>query len=143
MKTFTRSFACIAAGCVVSLSGCDSSENTPARSDTSTTPTSSDRASADNTGRNYDDHDRDAMTPMNQSQSGEHVRTTADIRRAVMGDDMLSTGAKNCKIITDDQGRVWLRGVVYSRDEKDRIESIATRVAGANNVTNELEIKAD
>lgn len=83
------------------------------------------------------------MTPMNQSQSSEHVRITADIRRAVIGDDTLSMGAKNCKIITDDQGRVWLRGVVYSRDEKDRIESIATRVAGANNVTNELEIKAD
>jgi hyperosmotically inducible protein len=143
MKTFTCSIACIAAGCAVSLSGCDSKENTtPAGSRPTSTP-SSDRVPADNTGRNRDEADRDPRTPMDQSQSGEHIRTTADIRRAVVNDDTLSMGAKNVKIITDSTGKVWLRGVVYSQDEKRRIEAMAAEVAGANMVTSELEIKAE
>jgi hyperosmotically inducible protein len=149
MKVFTYSIASIAAGCIVSISGCDSRQNTPPASTSSTSSTSSttsgsaSRAPADNTGRNEGDLARDARTPMDQSQSSEHIKLTADIRRAVMADDTLSTGAKNCKIITDSTGRVWLRGVVYSQNEKSLIESKATQIAGVNNVTNELEIKRD
>ncbi len=143
MKTITRCIACIAAGCVVSLSGCESNENSPTANTSSTTPTrSTANTSADNTGNNRDDLGRDAKTPMDQSQSSEHVKLTADIRQAVVADDMLSMGAKNCKIITDTSGRVWLRGVVNSQAEKDLIEMKARQIAGANNVTNELEVKA-
>lgn len=150
MKTFTRCIVCIAAGSVVSLSGCDTRDNspasgtssTPSRTTTSSPPATTTTADADNTGRNWDDRDRDAMTPIDQSQSSAHITMTADIRRAVMSDDMLSMNAKNSKIITDKSGQVWLRGVVNSRAEKDRIETLAREIAGANNVTNELEVKA-
>lgn len=138
MKSITRLIVCIAAGSVLSLSGCDTRDNSPASGTTSSTPdrnTTTSSADADNTGRN-------SMTPMNQSQSSEHITMTADIRRAVMEDDMLSMGAKNSKIITDDSGRVWLRGVVDSQSEKDRIQSIARQIAGTNNVTNELEVQS-
>jgi hyperosmotically inducible protein len=153
MKTVTSYIACIAAGCLLSVSGCDTRDNsptttttsTPARSTTSAPATT---APADTTDRDWYDvqtdrdreSDRDAKTPMDQSQSSEHISQTADIRRAVMADETLSMGAKNCKIITDQSGRVWLRGVVSSQAEKNQIESIARRIAGANNVTNELEV---
>lgn len=80
------------------------------------------------------------MTPMNQSQTSEHVSLTADIRRAIISDDTLSAGAKNCKIITDSSGMVWLRGAVKSNGEKNLIGRIARQIAGENAVTNELEI---
>ncbi len=157
MKTMTRFIVCVAAGSVVSLSGCDTRDNSPA-SGTSATPSSNTTPSrntnttapnntnqnqydADNTGRNQDDRDQNGMTPIDQSQSSEHISITSDIRRAVVDDDMLSMNAKNCKIITDDSGRVWLRGPVSSQAEKDRIENIAQQIAGARNVTNELEVK--
>ncbi|MCC5785287.1 MAG: BON domain-containing protein [Phycisphaerales bacterium] len=80
---------------------------------------------------------------MDQSQSSEHVQLTADVRRAVLAEDSLSMGAKNCKIITDKSGRVWLRGAVNTQTEKEMIERIARRIAGEDTVTNELEVKTD
>jgi hyperosmotically inducible periplasmic protein len=142
MKTIARYIVCIAAGSVVSLGGCDSRESTPAARTTSSTPERSTTTTpADNTGRNWDDAGRDAKTPIDQSQSTEHIKLTADIRKAVMANDMLSMGAKNCKIITDTSGQVWLRGVVDSQAEKDQIQRLARQIAGTNNVTNELEVK--
>ncbi len=141
MNTMTIRIALIATGSAFALSGCDSrndstgtgTSQTDSVRGTSTTP-------ADNTGSNRDDSQRDARTPMDQSESSEHIRLTADIRRAVVADDTLSTNAKNCKIITDESGRVWLRGVVESQSEKDQVERIATQIAGTGIVTNELEV---
>lgn len=143
MNNIMICIALIASGCAFSLSGCNTRDDSPAARTTSqTVPVrSTSTTPADNTGSNWDDG-RDAMTPMDQSQSSEHVKLTADIRQAVIADDTLSMGAKNCKIITDNSGRVWLRGVVYSQAEKDLIERIAKRIAGTNIVTNELEVKA-
>jgi hyperosmotically inducible protein len=47
--------------------------------------------------------------------------------------------AHNIKIITQD-GKVTLRGPVRSEDEKASIEAKAVAVAGAGNVTNQLEV---
>jgi hyperosmotically inducible periplasmic protein len=60
-------------------------------------------------------------TAINQSNSSEHIDITARIRRAVMDDDALSTGAKNATIVTDDTGTVTLRGDVENQAEKDAI----------------------
>jgi osmotically-inducible protein OsmY len=54
-------------------------------------------------------------------------------------DTKMSVDAQNVKIITQD-GRVTLRGPVKSDEERNAIEEIATDVAGADNVTNELEV---
>lgn len=144
MKNITAYIALIAAGCAVSLGGCDSRNDSSAARDSQTTPTrTASTTQADNTGRNRADADRDAKTPMDQSQSSEHVQLTADVRRAVLAEDSLSMGAKNCKIITDKSGRVWLRGAVNTQTEKEMIERIARRIAGEDTVTNELEVKTD
>lgn len=141
MNSTTICNALIASGCVLGLSGCDSREESPsaqtpqAEYDQSTPENSEDYIDND-----WDDADRDTKSTLDQSESSEHIRVTADIRQAIIADDSLSMGAKNCKVITDNSGRVWLRGEVESVAEKDLIEQIAKQYAGVNTVTNELEV---
>ena len=144
MKNITAHIASIAAGCAVTLAGCDSRNDSASARDSQTAPTrTASTTQADNTGRNRADSERDAKTPMDQSQSSDHVQLTADVRRAILAEDSLSMGAKNCKIITDKSGRVWLRGAVNTQAEKEMIERIARRIAGEDTVTNQLEVKTD
>ena len=65
--------------------------------------------------------------------------TTKQIRKSMMQDKSLSTYAHNIKIITQD-GKVTLKGPVRSEDEKANLEAKAVAVAGADNVTEQLEI---
>jgi hyperosmotically inducible protein len=66
--------------------------------------------------------------------------TTQKIRKAIVGDKTLSTYAHNVKILAHD-GKVTLRGPVRSDDEKRTVAEMASAVAGANNVTNELTVQ--
>jgi len=109
----------------------------PARSN----PTDTSGNNADNTSRNRDDLNNNTKTPESQSNSSEHIKITADIRRAIMDDDTMSVNAQNCKIITDKNGVVTLRGPVASQAEKDAIQAKAEIVVGAGRVVNELEVK--
>lgn len=99
------------------------------------------QADADNTARNRRDASGNTKTSMDQSESSEHIKMTADIRRAVVGDDTLSTTAQNCKIITDEGGMVTLRGPVTTQAEKDNIGAKARMLAGNERVNNELEVE--
>lgn len=138
----TTCIALIAAGCVFSLAGCDSRDESPAASTSQPAPArGTPTTPADHMDGTRDDVGEDGKTPMDQSQASEHIKQTADIRQAVIADDTLSVGAKNCKIITDESGTVWLRGVVDSQAEKDLIERLAVQIAGSNNVMNELEVR--
>lgn len=80
--------------------------------------------------------------PMDQGQSQEDVRITADIRKALVGDGSLSMAAKNVDVITKD-GMTTLKGNVKTDAEKASVEAKAKAVAGVKSVTNELEVKAD
>lgn len=96
----------------------------------------------DNTVNNADDAEEGAKTPFGQSEHPADIRTTADIRKAILATDGLSTNADNVKIITAD-GTVTLRGVVETQAEKDTIASIAARVAAGQQIDNQLEVDAD
>jgi hyperosmotically inducible protein len=63
------------------------------------------------------------------------------IRKSIMDDKSLSTNAHNVKVIAKN-GKVTLKGPVESQEEKQKIEQVATEVAGAGNVTDEITIKA-
>lgn len=90
------------------------------------------------------DGDMDNLkTTADQSQSAANIKITADIRRAIMEDSSMSMNAQNCKIITDESGRVTLRGVVENQAEKDSVQTKAVAVAGVSKVDNQLEIKAN
>jgi hyperosmotically inducible protein len=64
------------------------------------------------------------------------------IRKAIMADKSLSTYGKNVKVIAQ-HGKVTLKGPVHTGEERKNIEEKAAQVAGAANVTNQLEVKGD
>ncbi len=63
-----------------------------------------------------------------------------DIRKSVMDDKSLSTYAHNVKIISQN-GKVTLKGVVRSDEEKRAVRAKAEEVAGAANVMDDLSVK--
>jgi len=93
----------------------------------------------DNTRLNVRDRDNRTLTPLDQGNSQTDVDTTAAIRKEIMADTVMTTNAKNVKIITLN-GHVTLRGPVNTSDEKSRIGIIADSVASAGNVDNQLEV---
>ena len=97
-------------------------------------------ADANNTARNVRDRDDRSLTPLNQGTSETDINTTAQIRKEIIATKGMSVDAKNVKIITID-GHVTLRGPVSSAEQKSVIGEIATRIAGAGNVDNQLEVK--
>lgn len=130
------------------LIGCDDRRNEAAQNaapTNSNTTTSSGRdtrpanAQPDNTAVNERDRNTSNPTPVNQSESAEDIRITAEIRKAVLGIDRLSVNGQNCKIITRG-GVVTLRGPVATQEEKDLIATKAQATAGVTSVVNELEV---
>jgi hypothetical protein len=96
----------------------------------------------DNTRVNQRDADTDlTKTPRDQGQNEADIETTAAIRKRVVDMD-LSTNAENVKIITA-AGKVTLRGVVESDEEKQKIERIARELAGEGMVENQLMVDID
>lgn len=140
-----KCFAIIALGLFV-MSGCDMSPSAPA---TTKQPVNTgaakqpvntgDARQPDNTGVNTRDRSSAAKTPLDQNESKADVGITADIRKQIVATKM-SVNAQNVKVITQD-GKVTLRGPVKTDDEKQQIEDIAMKVAGAGNVSSELEVE--
>ena len=97
---------------------------------------------ADNTDRNKRDREPSALTPGDQGENQIDLSITQKIRQEVVKDDMLSSTAKNIKIITR-AGVVTLRGPVKSDEEKTAISLLALRVGGVQRVDNQLETVAD
>jgi hypothetical protein len=130
-------------------SGCERTEPTtpsspsnanPPRA-TNPPPSAKPPKDADNTARNAGDHEAGAKTPMDQGQSAQDVRITAEIRKLIMDDKVMSMNAQNCKIITLN-GAVTLRGPVESQSEREAIVMKAKSVAGVTVVDDQLEVKA-
>ena len=97
---------------------------------------------ADNTGKNVRDRDDRTVTPGDQGGSAADRELTANIRKAIVDDDSLSTNAHNVKIVTNN-GVVTLRGPVKSESERATIVAKAQHVAGVKRVDNQLELEHD
>lgn len=93
-----------------------------------------------NTERNVRDR-ADTLTPMDQGQDKADIDITANIRKALVDDDALSTNAQNVKVITNG-GVVTLRGPVNDAKEKAAVEQKAKAVAGVTRVDSQLEVAA-
>src|SRR5579864_5219705 len=93
----------------------------------------------DNSKINKRDRDKASPTADQQKTNPADREITRKIRAALHQDKSFSTYAHNIKIVTQD-GRVTLRGPVRSEEEKTAIESKATEIAGAGNVSSELEV---
>ncbi len=82
-----------------------------------------------------------STTAQQQSNKQSDLEITRQIRRALVKDKSLSIGAHNVSIITQ-AGKVILKGRVKSEEEKQTVETTATNVAGAGNVTDQLTTSA-
>ena len=98
-------------------------------------------ADADNTARNDGDNNAAATTPFDQSESPQDIEISANIRKAIVADESLSTNAHNVKVVTN-SGSVTLRGPVASEQEKATVEAKAKSVVGVTRVENFLEVEA-
>lgn len=90
---------------------------------------------------NQRDQNKNGPTADQQKKNHSDRDITQRIRQSIMNDKSLSTCAHNVKIITQD-GQVTLKGPVRSESEKQTIAAKATEVAGANKVTNDLNVKS-
>ena len=63
------------------------------------------------------------------------------IRKSLVDDKSLSTYGHNVKVIAS-HGKVTLKGPVNSEEEKRAVEKKAEEIAGAENVTSDITIKA-
>lgn len=115
----------------------------PVLAQNSTSPaassSTSSAANADNTKVNKRDRS-DAKTAFDQPNDKADIKVAAAVRKAIVGDDSLSTSARNIKLIAA-KGVVTLRGPVKSTDEKATVESLARKVDGVKSVDNQLDIK--
>jgi hyperosmotically inducible protein len=93
----------------------------------------------DNTKTNKRDRDNGSATADQQRMNPTDRDLARRIRASLMKDKSLSTYAHNIKIMAQD-GKITLKGPVRSEEEKSAIEAKATDVAGAGNVTNQLEV---
>jgi hyperosmotically inducible protein len=94
----------------------------------------------DDSGVNVRDRDDAAVTAGQQSNAKSDVELTRQIRQAVVKESSLSVMAQNVKIVSAN-GSVTLRGPVKTDAEKDAIGSKAQAIAGADRVSNQLEVK--
>lgn len=94
----------------------------------------------DNTAQNEKDVRTKALTPMDQGSSEADIKTTKEIRAAIVAAD-LSFNSKNVKVITRD-GKVTLRGVVSSPQEQKTVLAIAAQHADAASITDDTEVKS-
>jgi hyperosmotically inducible protein len=95
----------------------------------------------DNSGINVRDRTGVTLTPGDQGTSPADIERTQLIRKALVASTSdFSVVSKNVKIITVD-GKVTLRGPVNTESEKNGIGAIATTIAGAGNVDNQLDVK--
>ncbi len=94
----------------------------------------------DNTRVNERDRSPNQPTADQAKNNKSDRQIMQDIRKSVMDDKDLSTYAHNVKIVSQN-GKVTLKGVVRSDDERKAVRRKAEEVAGAANVTDDLSVK--
>jgi hyperosmotically inducible periplasmic protein len=95
---------------------------------------------ADNTKMNQRDRNANEATADQQKVNRSDRDITQQIRKSIVSDKSLSTYGHNVKVITQN-GMVTLKGPVRSEDEKKAVEAKAAEVAGADKVTNEIDVQ--
>jgi len=98
---------------------------------------------ASSTAANKGDDRADSITPFSQSNADQDIKTTQNIRKAIENEGGLSTNAKNIKIITTSDHTVYLKGVVDSEDERNRVIALAKPIIGNLKFENFLKLPSE
>jgi hypothetical protein len=116
-------------------------QDTPSKEPSGNTPSSqSDNTQTDNTKMNQRDRNANEPTADQQKSNTSDRDMTKQIRQAIEKDKSISTYGHNVKVITQN-GMVTLKGPVRSEEEKKAIAEKAAEVAGADKVTDEMDVK--
>jgi hyperosmotically inducible periplasmic protein len=107
---------------------------------TSAQQTTDQTPQADNTRMNQQDRNPNEATADQQKVDRSDREITQQIRKSITSDKSLSTYGHNVKVITQN-GMVTLKGPVRSEEEKKAVEAKAAEVAGADKVTNEIDVQ--
>ncbi len=129
--------ACVASLLALNVVAQDTTNRPPPEPDSSTSGSVTNDANSSATER---DRNNQTLTPGDQSNNPADRETTREIRKAIIGAKDMSLSGRNVKIVTAG-GKVTLRGPVASDQEKQTIGDLATKVAGNQNVDNQLEVK--
>jgi hyperosmotically inducible protein len=141
--------ACLASLLTFTVLAQDSTNRPPPAPDTSgsasvtndvNSATTDKKQDANNSARNVRDRNNQTLTPGDQSNNPADRETTRQIRKAIIAAKDMSLSGRNVKIVTA-AGKVTLRGPVASDQEKQTIGEFAAKVAGTQNVDNQLEVK--
>lgn len=79
-------------------------------------------------------------TAMSQSNERADLDHLAEIRKALVADDSLSTAAKNVQVLTKN-GTVLLRGKVTSTLEREAVEGHARTCTATRTVDNQIDVE--
>jgi osmotically-inducible protein OsmY len=101
-----------------------------------------DNAKPDNTKVNKRDRANSEPTADQAKNNKSDREIMQEIRKSIVADKSLSTYGHNVKVVAQ-HGQVTLKGPVHSDDERKAIEAKAAEVAGADHVTNQIEVKED
>ena len=100
-------------------------------------------STSSSTAANKGDDNPDSITPFSQSNADADLKVTQNIRQAIEKQDGLSENAKNIKIITTTDHTVYLKGVVDSEDERNRVLAIAKPIIGDLKFKNYLKLPGE
>ena len=99
------------------------------------------QAPPDNTKVNQRDRNKSEPTADQQKENKSDRELARQVRRALVQDKTLSTYAHNVKVVAQN-GMVTLKGPVHSDQEKQAVEAKAAEIAGADKITNQIEVKS-
>jgi osmotically-inducible protein OsmY len=100
-------------------------------------------STSSSTGANKGDDKSDSITPFSQSNADADLKVTQSLRQAIEKQDGLSQNAKNIKIITTTDHTVYLKGVVDSEDERNRVVALAKPIIGDLKFKNFLKLPSE
>jgi len=101
--------------------------------------TSSSQMARDNSKVNQQDRQPSEPTADQQKNNRSDLEITREIRRSLTQDKSLSPYAHNVKVIAQN-GKVTLKGPVRSDDEKSAVLAKAAKVAGQENINDEMTV---
>lgn len=139
MKTPTNSTLLVAGLALASSFAPFAYAQTPTSTPTPT-PTPMHSSGTSSTAENKADASSNAVTPFSQSNAQADLDVTQNIRKAILNEKNMSVDAQNIKIITTTNHVVYLKGVVDSETERQRILAIAKPLAGDRTIKNRLKL---
>jgi hypothetical protein len=85
-------------------------------------------------------HRGEALAPQDQGVSEADRALVVRVRQNIAGDNSLSSGMPNLKVLAND-GKVTLQGFVKTQEEKQNLKMAAQKTPGVASVDDQVEVK--